>query len=709
MNLRTRILELFKRLPGEGITRSRAAAELGLGKYERKELKELLDRLTNSGLLHRRRSRYYFKETAEGCEGVFHAARQGFGFVTPDPAASEGLSGDVFIPARDTGGALEGDRVDILIVSRTGRRGRGPEGCVKRVLSRRRAPVIGLVRDGLLYPMGGGGSPVRLPRDFGFEGRVAAAWLADKEGPPAAERAEDLGEFSDPATPIRAAETRYGFTHEFPAEAAGESRRLPDEPDPAEFAGREDYRSLTTVTIDPEDARDFDDGFSIERSQAGWKLWIHIADVSHYVRPGTAMDEEAYRRGNTTYFPGTAYHMLPEKLSAGLCSLLPGRDRLSFSTELLLDREGKVVSARFARGVIHSTRRLSYEQAQAVLDGKEKAEPAVARLLKEAAKVGKLLQKRRIARGSLDLDLPETDLLFGTSGLVEEVVPVRRLETHHIIEEFMLLANTAVAQALYSAGTPTLYRIHEEPDEEKLEALRPLLNSLGLGAVASGVLADPFRLQKVLEKASGHRAEKLVSYLVLRSMMQARYSPVSVGHFGLALERYCHFTSPIRRYPDLIVHRSLAGLVSGRGAPERDLEAAGLHCSSKERVSESAEREVVAWFQNAYLSTRLGESFEALVLGFTRFGIRVELLDNLVEGICPFFMIEQDHIRVTRDGLQARGRYSGAVLKVGEILPVTLVRVDLLAGEPQFTPDAWPGRGRSSRKTHYNKRRKRRG
>ncbi len=694
MSLRADVLALIERHPDTLFTRSRIAAELGLPPGRRRALTGVLNSLVGARQVEYVQRKYRLARTGGSLTGVFHAARGGFGFITPDgPAAA----GDVFVRAVHTGGALEGDRVSASLISR-GAGGRKTEARVMAVVSRSRRPVVGIVQGDLLLPMGGVQPSIPIPRGSAANGQVVSVIPGQDTDAPAAAKVVLLGDLEDPATPIRAAEARYGLSESFPEAVERELEGIQGRLRGASEE-RTDLRDLPTVTIDPADAKDFDDAISVRREGKGFRLWVHIADVSHMVRPGTALDREALRRGNSTYLPGTVYPMLPHLLSSDLCSLRPDEDRSAFTVEMVTDGRGRVLRRAFYKSLIRSDARLSYEQAQKILERGERNGP-VAGVLLDAFELSDVLFRERLALGTLDLDLPEAALRFGLSGKVEEVLPSVRLATHRIVEEAMLLCNRTVAEACVQRGVPILYRVHDEPDAEKLEALRPLLNALGLGSALRGDLSDPFTLQRVLDRAQGHRAAKLVAYLILRAMAQARYGPDPSPHFGLGFEYYCHFTSPIRRYPDLVVHRNLHASLSGGRVPPSDLHEAAAHCSLTERTSDQAEREVSAWYQMAFLADRLGEGFEAVILGFTRFGARVELVDHLIEGICPFNAMEGDFMTLSRDGLSAHGRRSGAALKVGDLIRVRLIRVDRLMGEAHFVPEGMPegrARGRGHR------------
>lgn len=686
MTLRDRVLAYLEEQPGRFSTLSRMASELGFSGRKRFALLGVLRSLASQGFVEMNRKGVRLSAGGGAVAGTFHAARGGFGFLTPEEGGE-----DLFVPPGKTGGALEGDRVTAFRVPSRG--GSRMEAHVHRVLARSRRPVLGIVQGGVLLPLGGSLPPLALARSRALEGRVVSVIPGLDAEIPTAEGAVLVGDPDDPETPVRAAVLRYGLERTFPEEAereAEEAARLA----PRGLTGRRDLRDLPAVTIDPEDARDHDDAVSVLREGEGFRLFVHIADVAFFVRPGTALDAEARRRGNSVYLPRTVFPMLPHALSSGACSLREGEDRLAVTVEMDVAPGGRIRSSRFYRSLIRSRRRLTYEEAQGCLEGSGSLGEEVDRLLGDALACSRALFERRLTLGTLDLDLPEALVRFGLSGRVEEVLPSVRLQSHRIVEEAMLAANVAVAREVARRKAPALFRVHDPPDPEKLEALRPLLNALGLGSAARGDLSDPFVLQELLRRCEGHRAAKLVSYLLLRAMAQARYAAAPRLHYGLGFPCYAHFTSPIRRYPDLTVHRAL--LEGGAGGGE-GLDALADHCSQTERTADQAEREVVAWYQVSFLAQRLGETFEAVILGFNRGGVRVELTDHLIEGYCPFALLEGEGFTVDRDRLSARSR-GGFTLKVGDAVSARLVRVDRLLGEAHFTLENLPrprsGKGR---------------
>lgn len=686
MALRDRVLAFLGEQPGRFATLGRLAAALGFSGRKRYALLGVLRALSAQGFVEMNRKGVRLAPRNRAVAGIFHAARGGFGFVTPEEGGE-----DLFVPPGKTGGALEGDRVSAFRVPSRG--GARMEAHVHRVLSRSRRPILGIVEGGVLLPFGGSLPPLPLAGARSLEGRVASVVPSLDAEIPTAAGAVLVGDPDDPETPVRAAVLRYGLDPSFPEEVEREAEEAARRAGEG-LTGRRDLRDLPAVTIDPADAKDHDDAVSVLREGEGFRLFVHIADVAFFVRPGTALDEEARRRGNSVYLPRTVFPMLPHALSSGACSLQEGEDRLAVTVEMEVEPRGGVRSSRFYRSVIRSRRRLTYEEAQEALEGGRNLGEEAGRLLRDALACSRALFQRRLSLGTLDLDLPEALLRFGLSGRVEEVLPSVRLESHRIVEEAMLAANVRMAREAARRRLPALYRVHDPPDPEKLEALRPLLNALGLGSATRGDLTDPFVLQEVLRRSAGHRAAKLVSYLLLRAMAQARYHSAPRLHYGLGFPCYAHFTSPIRRYPDLTVHRAL---LEGGGSGGKGLDSLADHCSQTERTADQAEREVVAWYQVSFLARRLGETFDAVILGFNRGGIRVELTDHLIEGFCPFALLEGEGFTVDRDRLSARSR-GGFTLKVGDAVSARLVRVDRLLGEAHFTLENLPrppaGKGR---------------
>jgi ribonuclease R len=463
---------------------------------------------------------------------------------------------------------------------------------------------------------------------------------------------EVLGSAATPGVDVEVVLRHYEIPEEFPSgleESAGE---LPEDPVEKDFAGRRDLRDTLTVTIDGATARDFDDAISLEETAAGgWRLGVHIADVAHYVAEGGALDLEAYRRGTSVYFPDRAVPMLPEHISNGLCSLRPGVPRLTLSAFMTINERGKVVRRRFSESVIRSGRRLTYEEVTRLLEepkpGDEEEYGEVLQLLRRAQELMRVLLKRRLARGSIDFDLPEGDVILDTEGFTVGVRPGQRTVAHRIIEEFMIAANETVARELEGAAEPALYRLHDPPSKDALEELRDTLAPLGLPLKGDLAAPQPSALQAVLRRVEGRPEEPFVSSLVLRSMQRAIYDPESRGHYALASRHYTHFTSPIRRYPDLVVHRRLKARLRGRPVEEAELLAERLpaiatHCSSTERRAERAERDLLQWKLVRLLAGRIGESFVGRISGVQPFGLFVMLADYFVDGLVAIRTLADD-------------------------------------------------------------------
>ncbi len=556
-------------------------------------------------------------------------------------------------------------------------------------------PIVGLflerARGGLVEPFDGlpaGG--VRIPGPFTRGARdgdaVEVEILRTTDGPEPAEGkvVEVLGRLGDPGVDVLVVARKYGLVLEFPEPVAEAARRLPEAVPRSEASRRERFDDPPPVTIDGETARDFDDAVAVAQSpDGGFRLFVHVADVSWFVKRGTPLDREAQRRGTSVYFPERVLPMLPERLSNDLCSLRPHEDRLVQTVVLDLDREGRVRGARFSEGVIRSAARLTYTRAARVVEGDDHV-PGVPRavvpMLRLANRLRERLEARRHERGSVDFDLPEPEILLDVEGVMTGITVSPRNDAHRMIEEFMIAANEAVAGHLASIGAPCLYRVHESPDPAKMEALGEFARALGLALGADPEKIRPRDLQRFLARAEAMPEYPVLAQVVLRSMKQARYSVENVGHFGLASEVYAHFTSPIRRYPDLAVHRILRASRHGRrDALEslgRGLEEIAESCSRLERDAEAAERELLTWKKVAFMKGKEGEIHEGLVTGVAPFGLFVQLAETLVEGLVRMEALGREFWDFLSSRHEIRGRRSGRSFRLGERLKVRVLRVD---------------------------------
>jgi ribonuclease R len=497
---------------------------------------------------------------------------------------------------------------------------------------------------------------------------------------------EVLGDPDTPGVDAAVMLRHYGIPEHFPEAALAAAANLPEDPTPADWHGREDLRGQVVVTIDGESARDFDDAVSIERRPEGlYRLGVHIADVSHYVAAGSALDQEAYRRGTSVYYPERVIPMLPEGLSNGLCSLRPGVPRLTLSAFLDVDRDGQVVTRRFAETVIQSSRRLTYGEVRRVLEEPRAGDAfeygAVVGALHDMGELAAVLRAARSRLGSLDFDLPEGNVELGTDGTVVGILPHERNVAHRLIEELMIAANEAVAHELARRQVPALYRVHDPPGRERLEELAELLRPLGIQLEGDFDELPPAALQAVLHQAEGRPDEAMLSAVVLRTLQRAVYSPECRGHYALAAPFYTHFTSPIRRYPDLLVHRSLKQLLGGIAGADPTL-AARLpeiadHCSATERRAEQSERDLLQWKKVRFLADRAGERFRGHITGVQPFGLFVQLDEYRVDGLVPirtmaddFYVYEPELHRLVGD---ARRR----VFQLGNEVEVVLSGADL--------------------------------
>ncbi|MGE0715802.1 MAG: ribonuclease R [Alphaproteobacteria bacterium] len=517
-------------------------------------------------------------------------------------------------------------------------------------------------------------------------GEVVAAEILPRSrmGLPLAAVVERLGDMANPRTFSLVAIHTHGIPTAFPEPALAEAAAAR----PTGIDGREDLRGVPLVTIDGADARDFDDAVWAEPDAAhpgGWHLVVAIADVAHYVRPGSALDDEARKRGNSVYFPDRVVPMLPEALSNDLCSLRPGEPRAAFAAHMWIDGEGRLHRHRFVRALIRSAARLTYEQVQAAVDGApdDTTGPLLEPVLRPLYGAFRALMRARDKRGTLELDLPERQVVLGEDGHIARIFPRKRLDSHRLIEEFMIAANVAAAETATDRRVPFLYRIHDRPDPAKVEALRPVLESLGL-RLARGQVLLPRHFTEILERVAGTPQATMVGDLVLRSQAQAQYRPENIGHFGLALRRYAHFTSPIRRYADLVVHRALiSALEEGEGGEVREvqqLDELGEHLSQTERRAATAERESLDRYAAAYLAERVGTEFPGRISGVARFGLFVTLSDTGADGLVPVSSLPQDFYEHDPRTHALVGRRWGRSYRLGDPVRVRVVEAEVATG-----------------------------
>ncbi len=486
----------------------------------------------------------------------------------------------------------------------------------------------------------------------------------------------------DPRSDYELVVQRYKIETQFSEDALEETNYLPDGVREKEIENREDLRNEIIFTIDGEDAKDLDDAVSIKRTEdGGWILGVHIADVSHYVKPGTALDESAYSRATSIYLINKVIPMFPEKLSNGLCSLNPEEDKLTVSVFIKFSEKGVPEKVRFSQSVIRSVRRFSYEEVERILNGELSEKRDVEDALIEMNTLAYILRRERMKEGSIDFDFREQIVVLDDRDYPVKIYMKDRLNSERIIEEFMLAANRAVAEFLSERGV-MLFRVHERPDEDKIIEFARLASRFGV-KVRRLPRPSPLDLQKVLKKVSGKDFENFINHILLRSMKQAHYDTKNIGHYGLAFDYYTHFTSPIRRYPDLVVHRILKRTLSGktvkkssRVAPE-GLKKVAKHTSKMERIAMSAERDIVKLKGVRYMLSRIGQEFKGIVSGFNRKGIFVELTDTGIEGLIPFSLIQEDYFVLSEDGYSATGRSTGKKFSIGDKLRVKVVNVNL--------------------------------
>lgn len=632
--------------------------------------------------------------------GRYQGSGRGFGFFIPEGAQSR--SEDCFVPPHQGGGAWDGDTVEAVLGPEDPKEPGRRVAQVTKVIERGNPTVTGTVRrlnrEVWLKP-----DNERLPDAIKVMGRakvrdgekaaVAVSSYGSATAAPLGKLAATFGPSGTRPAAVEAILYQQKVERQFPEEVLNEAESAPQSVPETELKDRLDLREKTIITIDGAASKDLDDAISLEKTGDNWVLGVHIADVSAYVRPGTALDEEAYKRGTSVYFADQVIPMLPVALSNGICSLNQGVDRLTLSCFMTLDGKGAILDHSVAKTVIRSTERMTYEDCNLLL-GEENSRQRdfltqkyahILPMLRDMATLAKKLEKRRKNRGSLELETQESYILCDSVGNPVDILPRHQGQSEKLIEEFMLCANETVAKHLFDLHRPAVYRVHEKPSQDKTDTLRAMLSPLGYSILQ----ADHGSLQRVLDEAKGKPEAPAVSMMVLRSMMKAKYSTENLGHFGIAADYYCHFTSPIRRYPDLMVHRSLHSLLDGKLGESavkklaKACEKAAIQSSQRELAAQTAERDIDKLYFADYMRSHIGETFPAAVSGVTRFGIFAALPSG-VEGLVPVETLPEDHYEYDDLRMSLTGERTGAVYTFGMELQVVCVAADPSTGRIDF-------------------------
>jgi ribonuclease R len=692
----TNLLQLIRDRVHHPATARELAQILRIPREERSSFKRQLKALVVSGeLLQVRGNRFGVPDKMDLVVGRLTTNPGGFGFVVPEHPEAPG-SRDIYIAGANLLEAMHGDRVVARVERETAK---GLEGRIIRILERGNETVVGR------YEMDEGGPGYVVPFDRRVltdvhvpTGQSSSAepgemvlvqitrWPTATRGP-IGRVVEVLGKVDEPGVDTQIIIRKFNIPDAHSEESVEEARRIGHSVKDRDIRGRTDFRPVTTVTIDGEHARDFDDAITIERLPNGhYWLGVHIADVSHYVKEGSALDEEAYERGTSVYFTERAVHMFPTELATGLCSLNPHVDRLVQSCLMEVDRRGQVVRYEIHDGVINSDARMTYTAVNAILTERDAAtieqyRPLVP-MFELMHELFDILNQRRRRRGSIDFDLPEAEVILSEYGQIEAIVASERNVAHRIIEEFMLLANETVASHLVEHEVPSLHRVHEAPDVKKVIDFEEFITTLGYG-LGGGHAPTPKDFQRLIGRMRGTPEERPIAALMLRTMQKARYDAASLGHFGLAAEHYTHFTSPIRRYPDLVVHRTLrlarhGKLTSARREElEDDLPETAKHTSEMERRADEAERELLQWKKVRFMADKVGDEFEGYITGVAPYGLFVELIEHYVEGMVHVSSMADDYYRFVEQQHVLRGENTKKVYRLGDKVAVQVVRVDM--------------------------------
>ena len=667
------------------------AMVLGVPKEQKEELKKVLDTLVEDGKITLSKRGKYTKGQTKRFTGIFQAHPRGFGFVI-----QEGVENDVFISEENINGAFQGDEVE-FIITKSQEAGRRTEGKIVRILSHSTTKIVGLYEKcksyGFVRPDNQRIlSDIYIPEGKGkgaMTGHKVVVSLTSYGGErmkPEGVVTEIIGHINDPGTDIISIVKGFDLPMEFPERVMNQAERVAKEVSEADRAGRMDLRDWKMVTIDGEDAKDLDDAVSLTKDGENYQLGVHIADVTNYVQERSALDREALNRGTSVYLVDRVIPMLPHKLSNGICSLNAGEDRLALSCIMKVNPKGEVVDHVIAETVVRVDERMSYTSVAKILEKQDAEErkkyEEFVPMFEQMAELSHILRTRRKQRGSIDFDFPETKMILDETGRPIEIRPYERNVATKLIEDFMLLANETVAEEYFWRELPFLYRTHEAPDEEKMKKLSTFINNFGYH-IHMGNEVRPMEVQKLLGKVEGTPEEALISRLALRSMKQAKYTPENTGHFGLAAKYYTHFTSPIRRYPDLQIHRIIKENIRGRLKEERVahyekiLPEVAMQAGVTERRAEEAERETIKLKKVEYMKERIGEEFEGVISGITKWGAYVEL-PNTIEGLVHVMNMRDDHYEYWEEQYELIGEHTRNVYKLGQVVRVRVLGVDRL-------------------------------
>ncbi len=658
-----------------------------LQKPEKKEgLRRRLNAMERDGqCMSNRRGSYALVKKMDLVRGVVQGHRDGFGFLIPDDGNS-----DIFLPAREMRSVFSDD---VVLVRITNPKDRRPEGSIVEVLEHNTHQIVGRYyeEEGIAFVDPDNKSisqDIVVPKDQQANAKHGQFVVIEITSQPTKRRhamgrvIEVLGDHLTPGMEVQLAIRSYEIPFKWPDDVLREAKKFPAELLVTDKKDREDLRQLPFVTIDGEDAKDFDDAVFCEPVKTGgWNLYVAIADVSHYVRIDSALDSEARERGNSVYFPAKVIPMLPETLSNNLCSLKPNVDRLAITCRMRIDEEGHVRGHRFTESIIHSHARLTYSEVAAMLDGKQTKHQKLLPHMKEFHRLYKKLQKQRVVRGAIEFETLETRIEFDKKGKIKRIVPSVRNVAHRMIEEAMLAANVSTAQWLEKENIPILYRIHEGPEEQKLLALRDFLKAFGL-RLTGGNKPTSMDYAKLLTRVEKRPDAHLLQTVMLRSLRQAMYLPENVGHFGLSYEGYCHFTSPIRRYPDLLVHRALKHILHRRAVKkfhydEKMMIELGEHCSMTERRADRATRDADDWLKCEFMLDKIGQEFNGRIVEVTGFGVFVELDQIYVQGLLHITSLQNDYYHHDPTHHLLRGKRSGKIYRLGDPIRVLVSKVDL--------------------------------